>query len=305
MPLFLVTCVCDEGVWESSFRVLEAPSRPAVAESILRHPFDWRNFLERSHFWEEVRDRDWSADEFLKKLGGSHVDGDSQYQLAIHEITQIEASGKPDQMSYKNFNLDQVRRSFALTLNEQQDIFGSLHEIAVNPTLRTMLDENVNLAIDVHTEKVRSELIVAPILLEVRRLTGRRIGFFSGIEFEVVPEKGLSGYCDFILSRSPAQLVLTAPAVAIVEAKNDNIKGGLGQCAAEMVAARFFNEREGEGPTTIYGAVTTGTTWRFLKLEEDSLFVDRPEYPLEPVGKILSILLCCVGYNPATTGAAS
>jgi hypothetical protein len=208
-------------------------------------------------------------------------------------------------MSYKNFNLDQVRRAFALSLNEHQDLFGRLPEIAVNPVLRTMLDENVPLAVDVHTEKVRSELIVAPILLEVRRLTGRRIGFFSGIEFEVAPEQGLSGYCDFILSRSPAQLVLTAPVVTIVEAKNDNIKVGLGQCAAVMVAARVFNEREGQGTTTIYGAVTTGTSWRFLKLEAVSLFVDRSEYTLEPVGKILSILLSCVGYDPATAGAAA
>jgi hypothetical protein len=305
VPLFLVTCVCDEGVWESSFRVLEAPSRPAVAESILRHPYQWRDFLERSHFWEDVRDRSWSADEFLKRLGGSHVDGDSQYQLAIHEIAKVGSAGEPDEMSYKNFNLAGVCRAFSLTLNDKEDLFGAIPEATVSPLLRLILDENVPLAIDVHTEKARSELIVAPVLLEVRRGTGRRIGFFSGIEFAVAPERGLSGYCDFILSRSPAQLVLTAPAVTIVEAKNDNIKGGLGQCAAEMVAARVFNEREGQGPTTIHGAVTTGTAWRFLKLEESILFVDRLEYPLEPVGRILSILLQCVGVEPAPTGSAA
>jgi hypothetical protein len=208
-------------------------------------------------------------------------------------------------LSYKNFNLDRLRRAFGLSLDVEQDMFGSLREIAVNPALRLTLDENVPLAIDVDTEKVRSELIVAPVLLEVRRLAGRQIGFFSGIEFNVAEEKGLMGYCDFILSRSPLQLVMSAPAVTIVEAKNDNIKEGLGQCGAEMVAARIFNEREGEGLTTIHGAVTTGTTWRFLKLEGDVLHVDRTEYPLEPVGKILAILLHCVGHDSATAGAAA
>jgi hypothetical protein len=83
------------------------------------------------------------------------------------------------------------------------------------------------------------------------------------------------------------------------------MKAGLGQCAAEMVAARIFNEREGEGPTIIHGAVTTGTNWRFLKLESNDLLVDRQEYTLEPVGRILAILLHCVGVDPAAAGAAA
>src|SRR5262249_30267139 len=110
-------------------------------------------------------------------------------------------------MAYEEFTLDRIRRAFSLTLEEQEDLFGSATEVAVSPLLRSILDDSVPLAIDVHTEKVRSELIVAPVLLEVWRLTGRRIGFFSGIEFNVAPEQGLSGFCDFILSRSSLQLV--------------------------------------------------------------------------------------------------
>jgi hypothetical protein len=208
-------------------------------------------------------------------------------------------------MAYNAFDLDRVRRTFSLTLDEREDLFSSISEVAVSPSIRATLDDNVPLAIDVHTEKVRSELIVAPVLLEVWRLTGRRIGFFSGIEFNVAPEQDLNGFCDFILARSPLQLVLTAPVMIIVEAKNEDMKQGMGQCAAEMVAARLFNERSGEGPTTVYGAVTTGTNWRFLKLEGGTLFVDKAEYFLEPVGRILAILLRCVGGDPATAGAAA
>ena len=86
----------------------------------------------------------------------------------------------------------------------------------------------------------------------------------------------------------------------VVEAKNDNIKSGLGQCTAEMVAARVFNEREGAGASLIHGAVTTGSLWRFLKLDGDTVFIDRAEYYVDQLDKILGIFLHCVGGDPTT-----
>jgi hypothetical protein len=162
-------------------------------------------------------------------------------------------------MAYSEFTLDGVRRAFALILDERGDLFAMVPDHAISPLLRTLLEENVPLALAINTEKARSELIVMPILLEVWRLMRREISLFSGIEFNVAPDRGLSGVCDFILSRSPIQLVLSAPVLTVVEAKDDNIKSGLGQCVAEMIVARVFNEREGEGPTIIYGVVTTGS----------------------------------------------
>jgi hypothetical protein len=204
-------------------------------------------------------------------------------------------------MAYNDFTLDRVRRDFSLVVNDNVDLFEEVGEVIESPLLRSLLDECVPLAIDIGTEKARSELIIAPILLEVRRLAGR-IGFFSGVELNVARESGLSGYCDFILTRSPLQLILSAPIMMIVEAKNEDMKAGLGQCAAEMVAARLFNERDGEGPLTIHGAVTTGTNWRFLKLESNELLVDRQEFALEPVARILAIFLRCIGRKLAGTG---
>ncbi|GCL35647.1 MAG: hypothetical protein ACKO9I_12000 [Sphaerospermopsis kisseleviana] len=52
--------------------------------------------------------------------------------------------------------------------------------------------------------------------------------------------------------------MINAPVILVVEAKNENIKGGLGQCIAEMYAAKLFNEREENEITEIYGVVTTG-----------------------------------------------
>jgi hypothetical protein len=90
MPLFLVTCVCDEGVYANSFRVVEAPSRLAVAAYMRQHPYRWDDFLRRSALWEGVRDGQWSAEELLKRIDATWVDGDSRYKMSVYEITTIE-----------------------------------------------------------------------------------------------------------------------------------------------------------------------------------------------------------------------
>lgn len=90
MPLFLVTCAYDEGVYESNFRVVEAPSRQAVAEYMLRDPYRWYDFLDRAYLWDGVEEKRWSAVELLKRIDESHVDGDSRAKLSLYEIKEIE-----------------------------------------------------------------------------------------------------------------------------------------------------------------------------------------------------------------------
>jgi hypothetical protein len=198
-------------------------------------------------------------------------------------------------MAYHQFTIERVRREFHLTVVDEVDLFAKVEPVEVGEPLSRLLEEYLPLAIGIATEKAKSELIVAPILLETRRRMGGAIGFFSGIEFNVDESRGLNGVCDFLLSKSRLQILLAAPVLAVVEAKNDNMKSGLGQCASEMIAAQIFNEREGEGPSTIFGVVTNGTAWRFLRLEGTNLGVDRQEYPIEQPGKILGNLLHCVG----------
>lgn len=194
-------------------------------------------------------------------------------------------------MAYNHFTLTSVKRGFGLTLHEQTALFAAITPIPVHDLLRAVLDENVPLALAINTEKARSELIIAPILVEVRRLLHHQISLFSGVEFPVDAEQGLTGICDFILSQSPEQLVLNAPVLVIVEAKNENIKAGLAQCIAEMIAARIYNEREGTGVAVVHGVVTTGSIWKFLRLADTIVYVDKPEYYLESLDVILAILV--------------
>lgn len=193
-------------------------------------------------------------------------------------------------MAYSDFTLTKVKEDFGLTLDETHNLFTGVNELSPSNFLKQALEEYIPLATAINTEKARSELLISQIMTEVRRQAHYKVSLFSGSEFNVDPVKGLTGYCDFILSGSREQFDIIAPVFTIVEAKNENIKGGLGQCIASMVAVQVFNERAGNEIKTIYGAVTTGTNWRFITLEATTVFIDLVEYYINQVEKILGIL---------------
>jgi len=170
-------------------------------------------------------------------------------------------------------------------------IFAQAEPLVPSARLRETLAESVPLALDISTEKARSELIISPVLVEARRQFGGRISLFSGVDFTVDAEAGLSGMCDFLFSLSPLQLVVQAPVVAVVEAKNDNIKSRLGQCVAELMAAQRFNAGRGLELPRLYGVVTTGSAWKFLRLSGADVVVDEAEYHIDQLEVILGILV--------------
>ena len=170
---------------------------------------------------------------------------------------------------------------FTLHLVQDTSLFATLEEVQVNAYLRTTLQENVALALNINTEKARSEMIIAPMLIEVRKILNRQISLFSGVEFPVDASLGLTGVCDYIISKSTNQVYVSAPAVMIVEAKNENIKAGLPQCIAAMYAAKLYNEREHNEVDRILGIVTTGSNWKFLTLEDPHVVIDYDEYVID------------------------
>jgi hypothetical protein len=192
-------------------------------------------------------------------------------------------------MPYSNFTLDRAIEKFDLHLIEA-DFLIDIPEVQPSQMLSTFLDGGMALAIDPGSEKARSEFIIAPLLLELRNLFDRQISVFSGIDFTVDLSQELNGICDFLVSKSPIQLVIEAPAIVIIEAKKGDINLGLGQCVAEMVAAQRFNHLKGQPTTYIYGCVTTGTLWRFLRLDTHSIAVERQEHNLLPLAKLLGML---------------
>jgi len=197
-------------------------------------------------------------------------------------------------MPYSQFTIEKVKQDFHLTTVEGVRFFpDSLEPIVPSPRLQGILDD-LPWAIAVDTEKARSEVIINPVLLEVRRILERQISVFSGEEFNVDSSVGLNGVCDFLISRSPEQLTVEAPTIVIVEAKKSDLKSGLGQCIAEMVAAQRFNQAKEQPLTAVYGCVSSGTQWRFLKLEGQTVTIDLVDYPLPPIEQILSFLVWMV-----------
>jgi len=194
-------------------------------------------------------------------------------------------------MAYSKFTLTQLETEFQIHLVEDQHLYPNITEVILPHALTDLLAYYVPMATAISTEKARSELIVAPILVELRRLTHEQISLFSGIEFNVDRKKGLTGACDFLISRSSNQFYLTAPVITLVEAKNNNLKDGLPQCMAEMIAAQIFNHKRNVTIDTIYGVVTTGSIWRFLHLIDKTVYIDKDEYYLNDLSKIMAILL--------------
>ena len=201
-------------------------------------------------------------------------------------------------MAYSDFNLSELIKTFGLTLSETVDLFADVKEVECSENLAFNLKENIPLAVAIGTEKARFEMIIVPISLEMKRRLKHQISLFSGTDFNVDFDKGLNGICDFIISLSPEQLFVKAPVITLVEAKNDNIKSGLGQCVAEMIAAQLFNEREDNNIPAIYGVVTTGELWKFLKLESKLVSIDLSNYPVGNANKILGILLSTINASP-------
>ena len=194
-------------------------------------------------------------------------------------------------MSYSDFRLlPDVLKRFSLAIREEAGLFAACPPVAPSALLVETLQLNVPLAFAIANEKARSELIVAPVLLELKRARPSKIGYFSGVELSVDVAAGLTGTCDFLLTLAPEQLFVSAPIVTLVEAKKEDLAPGMAQCVAEMMGAQLFNERAGNAIPTVYGAVTSGFTWRFMSLTGSTVAVDLSEHHVNDVDRVLGIL---------------
>src|SRR5437868_4311281 len=133
-------------------------------------------------------------------------------------------------MAYADFDLKTACERFGLTTEERIDLFATVSAVEVPDLLRVILDRWAKAALAMNTEKARSELIIAPILMEAVRLIGDRVNLFSGVAFDVDRERGLNGTCDFLLTGSPELYFVRRPVLAVVEAKKEDMIAGMGQC---------------------------------------------------------------------------
>lgn len=197
-------------------------------------------------------------------------------------------------MAYSNFTLGQVRKAFELETVRKWGIFADIEPVEPSALLTAVLERNMPFALAMGTEKAKSELIVSEVLVELCIHFDNSVSLFSGIDFNVDASKELTGVCDFLVSLSPEAFELEAPVIALVAAKNSDVKLGVAQCAAEMVAAQRFNAEQGNSIPRVYGAITSGTDWLFLKLVDKTLHIDMRIYTLERCDRLLGILASMV-----------
>jgi hypothetical protein len=208
-------------------------------------------------------------------------------------------------MPYSSFTLDDVEEKFGLDFKASSFI-PTLEPIFPSDWLKETLLMTLPLAKIAGSEKARSEFIIAPILVELIKLTNNEISVFSGEDFTVDRELGLNGICDFIISQSSNQIKVSAPVIALVEAKKGVLKDGWGQsatqgseetseqsvaaCIAKMLAANKFNEHRKKSIEYMYGIVTSGNSWQFLRMKEKTVIIDPDEYTIASIEKLLAIL---------------
>ena len=194
-------------------------------------------------------------------------------------------------MPYSQFTtIGKVKKAFGITVVESGRFIPEVNPINTSSILLGYLAESLPIVSTSGSEKARSEGIIYPVLLEVRRILERRTSLFSGESFDVDESVGLNGLCDFLITRSPEVLEIESPVVVLVEAKKTDLKTGIGQCLAEMIAAQRFNEAADNSIPIIYGCVSNGLQWQFLKLQQQEATIDLNVYALLPLDQILGFL---------------
>ncbi len=194
-------------------------------------------------------------------------------------------------MAYNKFTTVQLQEEYQIEDTEQAGLFADAPPAAVSDWLRQTLAKQTEVALRSGSEKARSELLITPILIEVYEQSRDRANFFSGIQFDVDKKRGLAGFCDFLFTLAPRKTTVQAPIISVVEAKKEDIPAGVPQCLAELIAAQIFNDRAGKPIDTLYGCVTTGTDWKFLRLQGTEATIDTDLYYLDNVEKIVGIVL--------------
>ena len=146
------------------------------------------------------------------------------------------------------------------------------------------LARNTDLIVADTNERTRAETIVAPIMIHLA--VTHQLSLYSGTAFNADIKSGLSGTVDYVFSRAmPQRSRIEPPITAVVETKSR--KRGVSHCLVQMVATQRMNADF----SPVYGTVTTGFSWRFLKLERTIVTIDLTEHLIFSSNPLISSLM--------------
>jgi hypothetical protein len=190
-------------------------------------------------------------------------------------------------MAYSQFNYKRTRSELGIS-EENVIFFTEITAIQPTDTLLNTLQRAKMIAL--FSEKARSEGIVLPILLEIHELNKNRFSVYSGAVLNADDSRQLNGECDFILSSGKQSFEIETPLFCLIEAEDHDIEKNIPQCIAQMEGARVYNEKEGKFLEVIFGCVTTGTEWQFLKLVGKTCLIDETRYYINDLPTLLGVL---------------
>lgn len=188
-------------------------------------------------------------------------------------------------MAYTDFSLRDLQIKFGIQ-NKVISLFEKFAPLSPSEWLNNTLTNALQLPN--RSEKAKSEAIVFPILLELRMRNKNFITFYSGDVLIADEKNGLKGECDFIVTKDVGTFNLNCPILQVVEAKKNDLEIGVPQCAAQMLGAKIFNEKHHTPTEYVYGCVTTGDEWLFMRLGQ-TLKIDKRKYYLNELGELLAV----------------
>ena len=191
-------------------------------------------------------------------------------------------------MAYRNFKITDLKEKFGI-----QEIGSQLFDPAkirrIEPSAKLLNDLADAELITLSTEKAVSERLVAPVLAEIAKHNDF-LQIFSGEIIDADKKLGLNGEIDFVFSRLPWTRKPQNPLLCVTESKLGLINSGVDQAAAQMLGIRTFNKIRNFTDMIVHGAVTDGTSWRFLKLLDNDLLIDRHVYSTVDLPLLLGVL---------------
>ncbi|MEY4768475.1 MAG: hypothetical protein RL637_1114 [Pseudomonadota bacterium] len=196
-------------------------------------------------------------------------------------------------MSYTSYSLEDLKHKFQLKDN-RAELFPNFTPIKSSEFLSMILAETLKLPKG--SEKARSEQIILPILLDIKKRNQDYFTIYSGETLNADKSQGLFGECDFILAKNNNTIGLDCPLFCLIEAKKHDIEHSIAQCVAQMLGAKIFNQKQGYAIETIYGCVTNADNWLFLQLEQNVITADKHYYYFNHLENILGILQTIIDF---------
>ncbi len=189
-------------------------------------------------------------------------------------------------MAYTDFTFADLKAKFGLQYNSKP-FFSKISSIEPSDLLVQQLALAENFVL--RTEKMKSEYLIVPVLSFVKMRNQESVQLFSGENLPADRKQRLNGEVDYIWVGEGNAPELQEPIISVCEAKKGSIEDSLAQCAAQMYGARVFNQKKENKIIDIYGCVSTGIEWQFMKLEGQTIWKDMKIYTLSNLPELLGV----------------